>query len=142
MEAAVCPALTFVICTPAIWQRVWEAEFIRTLRSDGGDSAYVPTTVVYSSFDEIVEPMTRPNASALLGDARGVGVNQRPISRPSALASLLGGSIHMRAFYITPLRGLWPLTPSRMMDRLVSPGWTWLACVDRPWRRSWSAPRD
>lgn len=73
-EAVVCPALTFVVCTPSIWQQAWESEFIRTLRSDGRDSAYMPTTVVYSSFDEIVQPTSGSDASALLGDVRDVGV--------------------------------------------------------------------
>jgi hypothetical protein len=70
----VCPALALLVCVPAFWQQGWESDFIRTLRADGGDSAYVPTTTVYSTFDEIVQPMFGSNASAILGDVRGVGV--------------------------------------------------------------------
>ncbi|KAJ6054939.1 hypothetical protein N7444_004037 [Penicillium canescens] len=69
----VCTSLDLVLCTPCLWQQGWDTEYIRTLRGDCGDSAYVPTTV-YSTFDEIVQPMSGPSASAILGDVRRVGV--------------------------------------------------------------------
>ncbi|CAG8157474.1 unnamed protein product [Penicillium olsonii] len=66
-------------CTPAVMQQQYESEFIKTLRSDGGDSAYVPTTSVYSGPDEVVTPQTDPNASAMLNDAHGVGVSNTQV---------------------------------------------------------------
>ena len=74
-----CPALDNLICAPAIWQQGWDTEFVRTLRANGGDSAYVPTTSIYSAFDEIVQPMSGPNASAILKDSRGVGVTNAQV---------------------------------------------------------------
>ncbi|KAJ5127402.1 lipase B [Penicillium atrosanguineum] len=73
VEAVICPALSYIACTPSILQQAWTSQFIQTLRSSSGDSAYVPTTIIYSSFDEIVEPMSGPNASALLTDTRNGG---------------------------------------------------------------------
>ncbi|RAH40697.1 putative lipase [Aspergillus brunneoviolaceus CBS 621.78] len=62
----VCPILSNVVCTPAIWQQAWHAGFVRALRRVGGDSAYVPTTTVYSSYDQIVQPMSGKQASGIL----------------------------------------------------------------------------
>lgn len=56
-------------------QQGYAARFIRALRGEDGDSAYVPTTSVYSGFDFVVEPQSGGLASGALGDVRGVGVS-------------------------------------------------------------------
>lgn len=58
---------------PAVHQQILNARFIQTLRSNGGDSAYVPTTSIHDIFDEIVEPQQGTAASAFINDARGIG---------------------------------------------------------------------
>lgn len=68
-----------IACTPAAKQQGFDSDFINTLRADGGDSAYVPTTNVYSIFDEIIQPQVDPNASGALDDARNVGVSNTQV---------------------------------------------------------------
>lgn len=74
-----CPGFTTPGCTPAITQQNYNSTFINTIRNNGGDSAYVPTTNVYSIFDEIVQPQQDPNASGAIKDARGVGVSNTEV---------------------------------------------------------------
>ncbi|KAJ5799996.1 lipase [Penicillium psychrosexuale] len=45
---------------------------LRMPRANGGDSAYVLMTTVYSNFNEFLPHIAGPNASDILGDVRGV----------------------------------------------------------------------
>lgn len=74
-----CPGFPTLACTPSVWQQKYDSEFISTIRAEDGDSAYVPTTTLYSSLDEIVQPMDGDSASAYLSDARSVGVTNNQV---------------------------------------------------------------
>lgn len=86
-----CPGFVTPGCTPAVQQQLYNSTFIRTLRNNGGDSAYVPTTNIYSIFDEIVQPQEDPNASGSINDARGVGVTNVEL-QAVCTAALPGGA--------------------------------------------------
>ncbi|GAD93731.1 lipase, putative [Paecilomyces variotii No. 5] len=78
-QAFLCPGFPSYPCTPSIWQQGLDSNFIKTIRDDDGDSAYVPTITLYSTYDEVVQPMSGPSASALLSDTRGVGVTNNHV---------------------------------------------------------------
>ncbi|OGE52524.1 hypothetical protein PENARI_c010G05210 [Penicillium arizonense] len=104
----VCPSLDLVLCTPSLWQQGWNTEYIRTLRGDGGDAAYVPTTTVYSTFDEIGQPMSGPNASAILGDVRRVGVTNviSSLSAGAHAGAGFEGSVGTESLLLIAVAGL------------------------------------
>ncbi|OJI87624.1 hypothetical protein ABZX51_003659 [Aspergillus tubingensis] len=103
----VCPWLAGIMCTPALWQQRWDAKFVRTLRALGGESAYVHTTTIYSSFDEVVQPMDGDQASAIIQDARGVGVSNNHLQSICAHKPAGGLYTHKGVLY-NPLA--WALT--------------------------------
>lgn len=66
-------------CSPGFFQQTYDSNWIAALRSHGGDSAYVPTTTICSSHDQIISPQSGLNASGYMRDARGVGVTNTEV---------------------------------------------------------------
>lgn len=116
----------YVPLAPALIQQDSNSMFISTLRSNGGDSAYVPTTSIFSSFDEAVIPQTADSrASGYFKDARNVGVSNilvqkscffRPAGLDVSHAGILSNSLAI----------------SLAMDALSNPGPGDINWIDLP----------
>lgn len=78
---------------PSVLQQQYNSHFIQALRRNGGDSAYVPTTTIYSALlDEVVQPQEGTGASAFLLDARNAGASNNEAQ--SVCAGQLAGSFY------------------------------------------------
>lgn len=122
---AISPAFPQIPEPATILQQQRNSSFISTLRAHGGDSAYVPTTNIYSSFfDEIVEPQTGTQASGFLLDARRVGASNNEVQ------ALCPGSI-AGGFYSHEGVLYHPLTFALLRDAMAHPGPGQYARLDR-----------
>lgn len=70
-----CPPPNTTGCPPAALQKTYHTNFVNTLWKNGGGSALVPTTIVYSSDDQVVSPKKVSNSSFSLNDEYKAGVN-------------------------------------------------------------------
>ncbi|KAJ5501607.1 hypothetical protein N7453_006424 [Penicillium expansum] len=99
--ATLCMLVT-PFCSPAVQQQGYDTTFIRALRGKDGDSAFVPTTSVYSGNDFIIQPQSGGWASAALEDVRGVGVSNVQVQVACA-GRAAGGSYSHSAMLVNPL---------------------------------------
>ncbi|KAK2794612.1 hypothetical protein FQN51_000781 [Onygenales sp. PD_10] len=112
----ICPDLPFaLICTPAFAQQASASTFLDVFRANGGDSAYVPTTTIYSATDDIVQPMAGPLASALMSDERNVGVTNNLVQGLCPFQP--AGGIYTHGTTL-----LNPVTWALIQDALLNPG--------------------
>lgn len=62
-------------CLPSIWQQVYFSNFVNVLATDygmgAGDTAFVPTTTVFSLTDEVVEPQGATGFESASGYLKG-----------------------------------------------------------------------
>ncbi|KNG44036.1 lipase b precursor [Stemphylium lycopersici] len=108
--------LAVLPCDPSVIQQEATSDFIRSLRRNGGDSAYVPTTTFFSGFfDEVVQPQSGTAASGFINDARNVGVSNNEVQ--VVCAGQLGGTFYDHAGVLFN-----PLTYALVVDALQNEG--------------------
>jgi hypothetical protein len=104
------------LCPPSVIQQEATSKYVNRLRSQGGDSAYVPTTTIYSGFfDEIVEPQQGTGASAYLLSNNGVVATNHEVQR--VCAGTLAGGFYGHAGVLAH-----PLTYALIADALTHDG--------------------
>lgn len=109
------PVAELLAVPAAFQQRYIGSNFLATLASENGVSAYVPTTSIYTATDEVVEPQQGILASAFFGDVRGVGVTNNEIQAVCPL--LPAGGIYGHGDIL-----LNPLTWALIEDALTNDG--------------------
>lgn len=109
------PLLDCLTCAPSIFQQHSGSNFVNTLNNNGENSAFAPTTMVFSATDEIVEPQSGPDASALMSDARGVGVTNNLVQQ--VCAGQPGGGLYTHEVVLYN-----PLAGALAMDALKNGG--------------------
>ncbi|KAJ7696583.1 hypothetical protein B0H17DRAFT_1130968 [Mycena rosella] len=93
VDAGCLPIKDIFGCPPAILQQGLDSNFVNAMRADGGDSALVPTTLMFSATDEIAQPQIGANATALLKDANNVGVTPVRVQDANVCGGKLAGGV-------------------------------------------------
>ena len=76
-----CPPPNTTGCPPAALQKTYHTNFVNTLWKNGGGSALVPTTIVYSGDDQVVSPKKGSNSSFSLNDGYKAGVELNDVKK-------------------------------------------------------------
>lgn len=111
----ICPGFPKIPCDPSLVQQTSNSQWVTALRQDNGDSAYVPTTTIYSSSDQIVQPQTGNGASGFISNTRQVGASNYEIQ--TICAGQPGGSLYTHEGVLFS-----PLTLALIEDALKNPG--------------------
>ncbi|KAJ7091426.1 hypothetical protein B0H15DRAFT_236199 [Mycena belliarum] len=93
VDAGCVPIKDITGCPPAIHQQRLNSNFVNAMRKHGGDSALVPTTLMFSATDEIAQPQTGADATALLKDANSVGVAPVRVQDANVCGGKLAGGV-------------------------------------------------
>ena len=124
-----CPPIIgpTALCSPSVAQQTYVSNFVKTLRSNGGDSAYVPTTTIYSTTDEIVEPQSDLDVpfnlvqpSGFINDARNVGVTNNEAQ--TLCTNAAGDDSSGASIYLHEGMLYHPLSYNLIIDALTNPG--------------------